>query len=275
MSNTFPPKTRKSILFWTIAILQSVWNSQKKLLDLSSELHSFPRSNSGAAQIWQLWAKWLIDCACCLFNLQAHSLKGKFYHSLKELHKSYLKSPKHGKFGLPHFWSYLNHNEYYSDAFGNDIFHYNPLVEWAAMLIRRNDMLLRSWCRIRHHISMRSITNVSALATLKFVRATSLQGRHLFPGPRCRLICCSLQNWANFRIICVEIIYRLQILVIKVLEGVSSMCTWYTVMKVSALRQYYNLCGWIDVRFVTFVWARCRSMWISNFMYRMHNIRYE
>lgn len=60
---------------------------------------------------------------------QAHSLKEKFYHSLKELHKSYLKSPKHGKFGLPHFWSYLNYNEYYSDAFGNDIFHYNPLVE--------------------------------------------------------------------------------------------------------------------------------------------------
>ncbi|PQQ03695.1 hypothetical protein Pyn_17340 [Prunus yedoensis var. nudiflora] len=35
---------------------------------------------------------------------------------MKELHLCYLKSPKHGKFGLSHFWEYLNYNKYYSDV---------------------------------------------------------------------------------------------------------------------------------------------------------------
>ncbi|KAJ4833861.1 hypothetical protein Tsubulata_035727 [Turnera subulata] len=46
---------------------------------------------------------------------QVLSIKKKFDKSLKELHLCYLKSPKHGGFGLSRFWGYLNYNEYYSD----------------------------------------------------------------------------------------------------------------------------------------------------------------
>ncbi|GLT60971.1 hypothetical protein SLA2020_337090 [Shorea laevis] len=53
---------------------------------------------------------------------QVLAIKQKFDKNLKELHLCYLKSPKHGEFGLSRFWGYLNYNDYYSDE--NEICHY-------------------------------------------------------------------------------------------------------------------------------------------------------
>ncbi|BBH05401.1 Spc97 / Spc98 family of spindle pole body component [Prunus dulcis] len=50
-------------------------------------------------------------------------IKQMFDKNMKELHLCYLKSPKHGKFGLSHFWEYLNYNKYYSDV-GNEMAYY-------------------------------------------------------------------------------------------------------------------------------------------------------
>lgn len=50
-------------------------------------------------------------------------MKQTFDKNMKELHLCYLKSPKHGKFGLSHFWEYLNYNKYYSDV-GNEMAYY-------------------------------------------------------------------------------------------------------------------------------------------------------
>ncbi|XP_040992512.1 uncharacterized protein LOC121239342 isoform X1 [Juglans microcarpa x Juglans regia] len=46
---------------------------------------------------------------------QVLAIKQTFNKNLNELHLCYLKSPKHGEFGLSCFWAYLNYNEYYSD----------------------------------------------------------------------------------------------------------------------------------------------------------------
>ncbi|KAG8655629.1 hypothetical protein MANES_04G054800v8 [Manihot esculenta] len=46
---------------------------------------------------------------------QVLDVKQKFDKNLKELHLCYLKSPRHGKFGLSCFWGYLNYNEYYTE----------------------------------------------------------------------------------------------------------------------------------------------------------------
>ncbi|KAH9699203.1 Spc97 / Spc98 family of spindle pole body (SBP) component [Citrus sinensis] len=46
---------------------------------------------------------------------QVLAIKQKFDKNLKELHLCYLKSPKHGEFGLSRFWRYLNYNEFFSD----------------------------------------------------------------------------------------------------------------------------------------------------------------
>ena len=51
-----------------------------------------------------------------MFALQVLAIKRAFDKNLKELYLCYLKSPKHGEFGLSRFWGYLNYNEYYSDA---------------------------------------------------------------------------------------------------------------------------------------------------------------
>ncbi|KAJ7960372.1 Gamma-tubulin complex component [Quillaja saponaria] len=47
---------------------------------------------------------------------QVLSIKQKFDKNLNELHLCYLKTPKHGEFGLSCFWDYLNYNKFYSDA---------------------------------------------------------------------------------------------------------------------------------------------------------------
>ncbi|KAL2945571.1 Gamma-tubulin complex component 6 [Bienertia sinuspersici] len=54
---------------------------------------------------------------------QALSIKRKFDKNLKELHSSYLKSSKQGELGLPRLWTCLNYNDYYTDAFVNDMWH--------------------------------------------------------------------------------------------------------------------------------------------------------
>ncbi|XP_022731919.1 uncharacterized protein LOC111286290 isoform X3 [Durio zibethinus] len=46
---------------------------------------------------------------------QVLAIKQSFNKNLKELHLLYLKSPKHGEFGLSCFWGYLNYNNYYSN----------------------------------------------------------------------------------------------------------------------------------------------------------------
>ncbi|KNA12914.1 hypothetical protein SOVF_122120, partial [Spinacia oleracea] len=59
----------------------------------------------------------LIDHMSQINIPQAVLIKKKFETNLNELHSSYLKSSKHGEFGLPRFWTCLNYNDYYSDGF--------------------------------------------------------------------------------------------------------------------------------------------------------------
>ncbi|WCJ41567.1 Spc97 / Spc98 family of spindle pole body (SBP) component [Euphorbia peplus] len=47
---------------------------------------------------------------------QVFAIRQKFNKNLKELHQCYLRSPKHGEFGLSSFWGYLNYNQYFTDA---------------------------------------------------------------------------------------------------------------------------------------------------------------
>lgn len=49
------------------------------------------------------------------------AIKETFDKKLKELHLCYLKSPKHAEFGLSRFWGYINYNDHYSDAVGNEM----------------------------------------------------------------------------------------------------------------------------------------------------------
>ncbi|XP_021758468.1 uncharacterized protein LOC110723421 isoform X1 [Chenopodium quinoa] len=63
----------------------------------------------------------LIDHISQINISQVSLIKKNFDENLKELHSSYLKSPKHGEFGLARFWTCLNYNGYYSDALGNDM----------------------------------------------------------------------------------------------------------------------------------------------------------
>lgn len=60
-------------------------------------------------------------CKLSRINIsQVLAIKQKFDKNLKQLHLCYLKSPKHGEFGLSRFWGYLNYNKYYSDV-GNEM----------------------------------------------------------------------------------------------------------------------------------------------------------
>ncbi|KAK2976399.1 hypothetical protein RJ640_008109, partial [Escallonia rubra] len=45
---------------------------------------------------------------------QVITIRETFDKSLKDLHSCYLKTPRHGEFGLSPFWDFLNFNEYYS-----------------------------------------------------------------------------------------------------------------------------------------------------------------
>ncbi|KAL9238678.1 hypothetical protein vseg_013068 [Gypsophila vaccaria] len=55
---------------------------------------------------------------------QVFLIKEKFDKNIKELYLSYLKSPKHGEFGLGPFWSRLNYNNFYSNV-GFDTAHHS------------------------------------------------------------------------------------------------------------------------------------------------------
>ncbi|KAL6202641.1 hypothetical protein ACLB2K_026347 [Fragaria x ananassa] len=57
------------------------------------------------------WCRFLYS-----LKLKVTAIKQTFDKNMKELHSCYLKSPKHGEFGLPQFWEYLYYNKYYSDA---------------------------------------------------------------------------------------------------------------------------------------------------------------
>lgn len=58
---------------------------------------------------------------------QVHIIRRAFIKNLEELYLIYLKTPKHGEFGLSQFWDYLNYNEYYggvmSKEFGHSMFY--------------------------------------------------------------------------------------------------------------------------------------------------------
>ncbi|XP_059430349.1 uncharacterized protein LOC132163972 isoform X4 [Corylus avellana] len=58
---------------------------------------------------------------------QVLNIKRIFDKNLTELRLCYLKSPKHGEFGLSRFWANLNFNEYYSHV-GNEMGYYAPSV---------------------------------------------------------------------------------------------------------------------------------------------------
>lgn len=47
---------------------------------------------------------------------QVRATKETFEKNLKELHLIYLRSAKHGKFGLSKLWSYLNYNDYFTNS---------------------------------------------------------------------------------------------------------------------------------------------------------------
>ncbi|KAK4762531.1 hypothetical protein SAY86_008299 [Trapa natans] len=49
-------------------------------------------------------------------------LKKKFDGNMEELQRIYLKSPKHGKFGISHFWGFLNYNDYYTNRSNQNTF---------------------------------------------------------------------------------------------------------------------------------------------------------
>ncbi|XP_073054596.1 uncharacterized protein [Primulina eburnea] len=54
---------------------------------------------------------------------QVHIIRRTFTKNLEELRLLHLQSPKHGEFGISHFWDYLNYNEYYSEAMDKQIGH--------------------------------------------------------------------------------------------------------------------------------------------------------
>ncbi|KAM6576704.1 hypothetical protein CsatB_028541 [Cannabis sativa] len=58
---------------------------------------------------------------------QVLAMKKVFDKNIQELHLYYLKSPKHGEYGLSRFWGHLNFNEYYSDN-GNEMRFYAAAI---------------------------------------------------------------------------------------------------------------------------------------------------
>lgn len=55
---------------------------------------------------------------------QVLSIRTTFAKNLKELYSTYLRSPKHGEFGISRFWDYLNYNEYYAEVVGKQMGHH-------------------------------------------------------------------------------------------------------------------------------------------------------
>lgn len=59
---------------------------------------------------------------------QVLHMRKSFSKNIKELYLCYLKSPKHGEFGLSSFWEHLNYNDHYSDVIGKQMGHQVFLV---------------------------------------------------------------------------------------------------------------------------------------------------
>ncbi|KAK4419711.1 Gamma-tubulin complex component 2 [Sesamum alatum] len=54
---------------------------------------------------------------------QVNIIRRAFTKNLEELYLIYLQSPKHGEFGLPRFWDFLNYNDYYTGVMSKQIGH--------------------------------------------------------------------------------------------------------------------------------------------------------
>ncbi|CAI9105919.1 OLC1v1004952C1 [Oldenlandia corymbosa var. corymbosa] len=56
-------------------------------------------------------------------TLRVREIKKTFTKNVKDLFLIYLRTPKHGEFGLSRFWEYLNYNGYYADDWGMQLHH--------------------------------------------------------------------------------------------------------------------------------------------------------
>ncbi|XP_055833261.1 uncharacterized protein LOC129902197 [Solanum dulcamara] len=71
-----------------------------------------------------------VDFRSCLKGdiYQVLNMRKSFSKNIKELYLCYLKSPKHGEFGLSSFWERLNYNDHYSEVIGKQMGHQVFLV---------------------------------------------------------------------------------------------------------------------------------------------------
>lgn len=71
-----------------------------------------------------------VDFRSCLKGdiSQVLSMRESFSKNIKELYLCYLKSPKHGEFGLSSFWERLNYNDHYSQVISKQMGHQVFLV---------------------------------------------------------------------------------------------------------------------------------------------------
>ncbi|XP_049353927.1 uncharacterized protein LOC125818481 [Solanum verrucosum] len=71
-----------------------------------------------------------VDFRSCLKGdiSQVLNMRKSFSKNIKELYLCYLKSPKHGEFGLSSFWERLNYNDHYSEVIGKQMGHQVFLV---------------------------------------------------------------------------------------------------------------------------------------------------
>ncbi|XP_060170012.1 uncharacterized protein LOC132600700 isoform X2 [Lycium barbarum] len=71
-----------------------------------------------------------VDFRSCLNGdiSQVLHMRKSFSNNIKELYLCYLKSPKHGEFGLSSFWERLNYNDHYSEVIGKQMGHQVFLV---------------------------------------------------------------------------------------------------------------------------------------------------
>ncbi|XP_015158332.1 uncharacterized protein [Solanum tuberosum] len=71
-----------------------------------------------------------VDFRSCLKGdiSQVLNMRKSFSKNIKELYLCYVKSPKHGEFGLSSFWERLNYNDHYSEVIGKQMGHQVFLV---------------------------------------------------------------------------------------------------------------------------------------------------
>nr|XP_009616116.1 uncharacterized protein LOC104108717 [Nicotiana tomentosiformis] len=66
-----------------------------------------------------------VDFRSCLRgdNLEVLHIRKSLSENIKELYLFYLKSPRHGEFGVSCFWERLNYNDHYSEVIGKRMGH--------------------------------------------------------------------------------------------------------------------------------------------------------